>query len=279
MNLKLFCSLAILCIIYTPCVLFAQKLPNKQKNSVWLPLRSKIDGKAMEWNNQFQAYNHATELFFTMANDEKNLYLIIYTTDAPSIFNKIMTGGLTLLVDNSKQQLSITYPFFSKKNRPAFKRKMKGDDDGLSNFLKQKLNDSLMLYNNAVFAAKAKEMLVHKSNRIDSIVSIYNEDHIKVAGLFDVKQGYAFELCVPFKYLGLTENTTGKFKYKISINGEANRFNPNAPSIKSGTRPDGTPMLQADLQRLNNIVIAGNMARYATVDFSGEYLLAKKPKY
>lgn len=279
MNLKLFCNLAVLTIIYTPCVLFAQKLPNKQINSVWLPLHSKIDGKAMEWNNQFQAYNHATELFFTIANDEKNLYLITYTTDAPTIFNKIMTGGLTLLVDNSKQKLSITYPFFSKKNRPYFKRKMKGDDDGLPDFLKKKLNDSLMLYNNAVLATKAKEILVHESNRPDSIVSIYNEDDIKVAGLFDVKQGYTFELCVPLKYLGLTENTAEKFKYKISINGEANRFDPAAPLIKSGTRSDGTPMLQADLQTLNNVVQAGNMARYATVDFSGEYLSAKKPKH
>lgn len=279
MNLKLFYSLAILCIIYTPRVLFAQKLPNKQENSVWLLLDSKIDGKAMEWNNQFQAYNHATELFFTMANDERSLYLIIYTTDAPSIFNKILTGGLTLLVDNSKQQLSITYPFFAKKNRPYFKRIMKGDDDGLSDFLKKKLNDSLMLYNNAVLAAKAKEMLVHNNNRPDSIVSIYNEDHIKVVGLFDAKLGYTFELCVPFKYLGLTENSTEKFKYKISVNGEANRFDPGAPSIKSGTRPDGSPMPQAELQALNNVVIAGNMARYAAVDFSGEYILAKKPKY
>lgn len=279
MNLKLFCSLAILGIINMPCALFAQKLPNKQTNSVWLPLGSKIDGKAMEWNNQFQAYNHATELFFTMANDEKNLYLIAYTTDAPTIFNKIMTGGLTLLVDNPKQQLSITYPFFPKKNRLFFKRIMKGDEDGLPDFLKKKLNDSLMLYNNALLAAKAKEMLIHKSNGPDSIVSIYNEDHIKAAGLFDVKQGYTFELCVPFKYLGLTENTTEKFKYKISINGEANRFNPSPPSIISGTEPDGTPMPQAEVQRLNNIAVAGHIARYATVDFSGEYLLANKPKY
>ena len=71
---------------------------------------------------------------------------------------------------------------------------------------------------------------------------------------------------------------TEKFKYKISINGEANRYAPAPGVITGGTNPDGTRFSPEMIQRFNDIGIAGNLARYAAVDFSGEYLLAKKPK-
>ena len=38
----------------------AQKLPNVQATSLRAPANIKIDGKATEWNDKFQAYNHST---------------------------------------------------------------------------------------------------------------------------------------------------------------------------------------------------------------------------
>ena len=54
-------------------VVHAQKLPNKQEISFQAPTNIKIDGKASEWNNQFLAYNNATDIYYTIANDDKNL--------------------------------------------------------------------------------------------------------------------------------------------------------------------------------------------------------------
>jgi hypothetical protein len=70
----------------------AQKLPNKQEVSLRIPADMKIDGNAKEWNNKFQAYNKLTNIFYTLSNDDKNLYLVIQATD-PIIIEKMIRGG------------------------------------------------------------------------------------------------------------------------------------------------------------------------------------------
>jgi hypothetical protein len=75
--------------------LHAQKLPNVQTISLRAPAGVKIDGKTKEWNNRFQCYNHATSLFYTIANDDENLYLVIKAIDR-DICKKIIGGGITL---------------------------------------------------------------------------------------------------------------------------------------------------------------------------------------
>ena len=48
-------------------------------------LNLKIDGKANEWGESFAASNKRTSLLYSLANDDKNLYLVI---KAPVIINK-----------------------------------------------------------------------------------------------------------------------------------------------------------------------------------------------
>ena len=57
----------------------AQKLPNVQQASLRAPENVKVDGKPTEWGDKLQAYNKATDVFYTIANDYNNLYLIIQT--------------------------------------------------------------------------------------------------------------------------------------------------------------------------------------------------------
>ena len=71
----------------------AQKLPNVQQISVRTPENIKIDGKPTEWNNKFQAYNHATSLFYTISNDDENLYLTIQANDMETLI-KITGAGI-----------------------------------------------------------------------------------------------------------------------------------------------------------------------------------------
>ena len=85
---------------------------NVQESSVWASQAVKIDGKTSE--NNFGAFNKNTQLFYTMSNDDKNLYLVIKSTDN-SNNNKIMMGGITLTINTDgkrkeKDGLSITYP-------------------------------------------------------------------------------------------------------------------------------------------------------------------------
>jgi hypothetical protein len=85
------------------------------------PDKLKIDGKATEWNNQFKAYNHATDVYYTLANNDKYLYLTLQATNY-TIVNKILGGGVKLTINTSgktnfKDAVSITYPMIDKHDR------------------------------------------------------------------------------------------------------------------------------------------------------------------
>jgi len=82
---------------------YAQKLPNKQEASLRAPANIKIDGQATEWNNKYQAYNNATEVFYTIANDDDNLYLIIHARKS-RIIEKMMEGGISFTVSPTNKK-------------------------------------------------------------------------------------------------------------------------------------------------------------------------------
>src|SRR3954465_10204946 len=92
--------------------LLAQKLPNVQQVSLRAPTNIRVDGKAIEWG-QFKAHNSATDLWYSIANDEKNLYLSLKATDG-DVINRIIGGGITFKITNKNimgdEGISITYP-------------------------------------------------------------------------------------------------------------------------------------------------------------------------
>lgn len=71
--------LAVLLITASFINVTAQKLPNIQQAGLKAPENIKIDGKATEWG-KFNAFNGATDVFYSIANNEKHLYLIVQTT-------------------------------------------------------------------------------------------------------------------------------------------------------------------------------------------------------
>ncbi len=104
----------ILCIFLFKADVYGQKLPKVQKSSVLIPENCMVDGKATEWDDKFQAYNQATDIYYTIANDDKDLYLVV-KTENPGISNKIMQGGITFSVASDGDahngaESAITYP-------------------------------------------------------------------------------------------------------------------------------------------------------------------------
>lgn len=91
-------------IILTVIISFAanaQKLPTVQKSSLRAPSNIKIDGETTEWGDKFQAYNTATDIFYTMANDDRGLYLVVQSGD-PKIIQRL-TGGITLTIQKNHE--------------------------------------------------------------------------------------------------------------------------------------------------------------------------------
>ena len=75
-----------------------QKLPKIQEKSIYAPQNIQVNGKSSEWNNTFQAYNKAVEIFYTISNDDKNIYLTVMAKQR-DVVDKIIRGGLTFTIN------------------------------------------------------------------------------------------------------------------------------------------------------------------------------------
>src|SRR5476651_2642642 len=93
-------AFSIILITIIPFTANAQKLPAVQQVSVYAPVDIKIDGKATEWDNKFQAYNKTAGIYYTLSNNEDHLFLTVQATD-PTTINKLVAGGLTLTIQKS----------------------------------------------------------------------------------------------------------------------------------------------------------------------------------
>jgi hypothetical protein len=200
----------------------AQKLPNIQNSGFRAPVNVKVDGKATEWGNQFQAYNKGAQVFYTIANDDTNLYLCIKAPD-PLIVDKIITYGVTFDIykpgnnTNKKNSVSITYPLIGIKDLGAIKSSLYNTAitrNADSVHLRQKADSITSVWNNR-FAAKSKDITVTGIASIpDSSVSVYNDLGFKATLFFDTPKSAVYELAIPLKQLSLSMSVQQRFNIK-----------------------------------------------------------------
>lgn len=207
----------------------APKLNNIQEGSVWMPQKVKVDAKLNEWNNNFQAYNKSTDIFYTLANDENNLYLVIQSTDRMNT-SKIMAGGIDLTInpsgkkkDNQKDAFLIGFPHINMGNlrsmmtsvrpqaatmvaRPGANGQIPGmDSAAVANMRKQ------------IISSMKEIKLAGFKDIQDSLISIYNEYGIKTAADLDDKGNMVIELALPLKLFNF--DAAAGFAYNIKLNG------------------------------------------------------------
>ena len=197
----------------------SQRLNSTQSGSVYAPANVKIDAKSDEWGD-FQAYNTTTDVFYTLANDDKNLYLVVKSTNQ-MINNKIVAGGITFTINtNGKKKKDIgsfvtTFPLIDMATvRGQMQARMRSAMGG-------KALDSAAIAgmrNQAI--ASAKEIKLEGFKNIpDSVISIYNEYGFKAAVDYDRNGNLVCEMSIPLKYLNLTLDNTQGFAYNIKLNG------------------------------------------------------------
>lgn len=262
--------------------LSAQNLPNVQTVSLHAPAKVKVDGKLTEWGTQLQAYNHATDVFYSIANDADNLYVVVYATK-PRVIDKIIDVGITFVVNTAgkksnyaKGNMSFTYPHIDVANGQRIiinaGKKVKSaipipirptDADSIYKPIPANELDAHIKTANNLIASSAKIITVSGISEIpDDTLSIYNREKIRAAAAFDKDGNYTYELAVPLKYLHLQVTATiQKLNYSIRIDGRL-------VHLKRGMKtmyiyPNGaTQDVDQDLD--------------ATTDFWGEYTLATK---
>ena len=206
--------LASMALIFMHNMVCAQKLPNKQEASIFAPAAIKTDGKANEWNDTFQAYNRATELSYTMANDADNLYLVCQATEA-EVIQKIVLGGVTLTVSATDKNSNIapatvTYPIVpwtSVQINYDLKPPAPLKDDEVS-IINKKISGQLK----QIKVGGIKEFA-------DRTVPVYNDAGIIMAQNVTKEKVYTLELAFPLKYIRQLINDKGTFNYGITVNG------------------------------------------------------------
>lgn len=197
----------------------AQKTTNVQETAIWAPENIKVDGKLNEWNNSFQSMNKATQLYYTLVNDDKNLYLAIKSAHQNAA-NKLVVGGLNLTINaggkkSDKDAVVITFPtsnFSSLRSLVTPPVRQAGDDG------RPQVDTALIAEVRRTSIEEAKEIKLSGIKEIaDSVISVYNEYGIKAFINYDAKGNLLYELAVPLKYLRLTEGVA--FTYNIKLNG------------------------------------------------------------
>lgn len=269
---KIFGYLGIYLILSLPLELATaqSKLPNKQSAAIWANINKvKIDGKADEWNDRYQAYNKATDLFYTLANNENFLYLIIHVED-PGVIETLTHFGFTFSVqpqeekDNGKDFTTIQFPLSETKQLGLVLNKPGVEQDTSASNAKMIMNS-----NNNILQTRHKVIVVNTINEADTI-SVYNELGFKIVETFDSKRYYTLEMAIPAKYLKFSKKGTSILSYHLLINGYQDS---KLANYTLSVPPGGfTPQQQQAINELDGRI----NKRWSRTDFRGEYVLATK---
>ncbi|QKJ31661.1 hypothetical protein HQ865_18455 [Mucilaginibacter mali] len=251
MEKKTLLLLAFLLALFLALKSMAQKLPNRQETSLPAPAGIKIDGNATEWAGQYQAYNKGAQIFYTIANDNANLYLVIHA-DRSRVIEKIMEGGVSFTIStsgklNGDKNAVVLFPclmigecksILSAAGKKLSAGRVALPTDEVYNIPKNpdyvKPNKDLAEKSKVIkitgFAAiadtitgtagpknayyRALPLRAHNFRYLP----VANADNIQAATQFDAKGEYTYELSIPLKLLNMSAEKQDKFSYNITLN-------------------------------------------------------------
>ena len=215
----------------------AQKVTDLQEVSIYAPQLTKADGRNSEWAGATFAQNKATGISYLVSNDDKNLYLVVKSTDMGNN-TKILAGGITFSINpdgkkKDKEGITLTYPLI---NRAQFRRGGQGGGGGGAVVagrpafggmgggggvqLTPKQRDSAMAAMQKTQLAQVKEIKLRGFKKTtDTLVSIYNDMGSKAAASIDKDNVFFYEAAIPLDELGLTLDNAKEFAYNVKLNG------------------------------------------------------------
>lgn len=241
-------------------IAWSQKIPKVQKDGLLCPNNLKVDGQATEWDNKFQAYDTNNRIFYTIANDDKKLYLIIQSNDI-NVNDKILTGGVTLTLRVDKKDVTITYPTAEdaqKSLRIRSSSRMYIDLRKHPIVNKSKIDSLINIANRAIDTTFKNIRVTGIPEITDPYIPIYNEKNIVLRAKFSEDMKYTYEISLPINIIGLSDINKSNFRYNIRL--------------------DGMPMTSAN--GIAPPVSAAPSQEYlymnTPTNFWGEYTLAKK---
>ena len=126
---------------------------------------------------------------------------------------------------------------------------------------------------NKMLSDKHKFIKVEGIDGLDSLISVYNENGIRAAELFDNDKLYTLEMVVKLNLIGISSGDGAKILYKLRVNSVEG-----APTIDGNTKMVmvGGGELSPEMRQQATADITEKVAKmYGGTEFEGEYKLAK----
>lgn len=196
----------------------AQKINTVEQGAVPAPDKVKVDGKIDEWGD-LQAYNKTTKIYYTLANDNKNLYLVVKSTDLQNSA-KIMGGGVSLTINTSDKKkeenaYSVRFPILERSKMRGIRRPRGSNANTVMDSVS--IAEAAAARKQAIAAIKEISVLGFK-DITDTLISIYNEYGIKAAAAYDDAGDLQFEISIPLSLLNLSTDKPKEFAYNLKVN-------------------------------------------------------------
>lgn len=179
----------------------AEAIPAK-----WADQAPVIDGQLNDWKDSLDQYNNSAKLYYSLSNDNENIYLAIKNNSRENL-TAILATGISFsanIESNKKNPPKITFPIIDR--TPGKKRNTTEQPEP------EEIQKEILSRIKEVRVSGFKEI-------IDGGISLYNTYGIKAATGFDSKNNLVQEIAIPLSLLGLQSGNTEPVSYSIRING------------------------------------------------------------
>ncbi len=175
-------------------------------NTRWAFETVVADGVLSDWPDSLTMFNEATNLYYGLANDDKNVYLAIKSASKQDL-TKILAGGISFSANiegKKKDPPTVIFPIL---DRTPGKNRNSKEQPEIEEMQKQVLS-------------RIKDIKVTGFKEIiDGGISLQNTYGIRAAASFDKNNNLVQEIIIPLSLLNLTTANSGEVTYSIRVNG------------------------------------------------------------
>ena len=199
----------VLTIAYVALLNLAPAFSQKKADMIttkWADKPVLADGQLNDWRDSLTLYNEATRLYYSLANDEKNIYLALRSNSKEDL-TKILTGGISFAANiNSKKKDPATVIFPVLDRTPGKSRNVKEQPE------REEMQKKVLSRIKDIKVSGFKEI-------IDGGISLQNTYGIRASAAFDKNNNLVQEIIIPLSLLNLSPSSTELVTYNIKING------------------------------------------------------------
>ena len=164
------------------------------------------DGLLSDWPDSLTLFNEATNLYYSLANDNKNVYLALRSASKQDL-TKILAGGISFSANidrKKKDQATVIFPILDRTPGKARNIKDQPEAEEMQKQILSKIKD--------IKVTGFKEI-------IDGGISLQNTYGIRAGASFDRNSNLIQEIIIPLNLLNLSTANAGEVIYSIKVNG------------------------------------------------------------